>query len=115
MPFISIAHAELTKLGFKKGAGGQWYSPNESSDFHVHLIGMNRTPGYDPTTNPKAPEFLMVQKVELKVTQDHRWWGDIQDDGTFNFDPAKIAKWGLVNKRKATGLLEIVPGALIAS
>ena len=117
MPFINIPHADLRNLGFKKGSGGQWYQPNESSDFHVHLIGMNSAPGYDPTTNPGAPEVLMVKKVELKVSQSHRWWGEIQDDGTFKFDSTKIAgkEWGAVKRHKAAELLKIVPGALIAS
>ena len=113
MPYIDIAHADLTKLGFVKGAGGNWYAPNEDSDFHVHLIGTNRSPGYDPVKNPHPPEVYMVKKVELKVTQSNLWWGDIQTDGTFNFDPAKIAKWGLVNKRKAAELLKKVPHTLV--
>jgi len=117
MANIDIAHADLTdKYNFSKGAGaGNWYSPNESSDLHVHLIGMTKNPGYDPVKNPNPPPVLMVKKVELKVTQDHRWWGDIQADGTFKFDPAKISKWGVVNKSKAADLLKIVPGPLIAN
>ena len=113
--FKDVAHADLKALGFEKKAGGQWYAPNENSDFHVHLIGLNHSPGYDPVKNRNPPEFLTVKKVELKVTQDHRWWGDIQDDGTFNFDSAKIAKWGPVNKSKATELLKKVPPILVHS
>ena len=115
--FKDVAHADLKALGFEKKAAGQWYAPNENSDFHVHLIGLNHSPGYDPVKNRNPPEFLMVKQVELKVTQKNRWWGDIQDDGTFNFDPTKIAgkEWGAVKRHKAAELLKIVPGALIAS
>jgi len=117
MANIDIAHADLIgTYNFSKGAGaGNWYSPDESSDFHVHLIGLNKNPGYDPVTNPNPPQVLMVKRVELKVTEKHRWWGDIQTDGTFKFDPAKISQWGVVNKERAARLLKIVPGPLIAS
>ena len=115
--YIDIAHTDLTDIyNFSKGAGaGNWYSQNESSDVHVHLIGLTKNPGYDPVKNPNPPPVLAVKKVELKVTENHRWWGDIQPDGTFQFDSAKISKWGIVNRKKVTELLGLVPGPLIAS
>jgi hypothetical protein len=106
---IDITHADLIhKYKFAKGAGGHWYNPTEDSDFHVHLMGLNRSPGYDPVKNPNPPEVLTVKKVELKVTQKNRWWGDIQPDGRFRFAPTGISQWGAVNKRKAADLLKLV-------
>lgn len=115
MPNIDIKHTDLNRYHFVKGAGGQWYNPGEESDFHVHLIGTNRSPGYDPVKNPNPPEVLMVKKVELKVTQRNLWWGDIQPDGTFKFDVEKISGWGVVNKRKAAELLALVPPPLVSA
>ena len=116
MMTIQIPHAVLRgTYHFTKGAGGQWYSPNKDSDVHVHLIGKNWNPGYDPVNNPRAPEVLSVAEVELKVTQRNRWWGVPQVDGTFFFDPAVIAEWGLGSRRGAKDLMARVPAPLCAS
>jgi hypothetical protein len=114
MPVV-ISHNDLENTyKFKKGAGGQWYNPkaDANSDKHVHLVGTNSNPGYDPDKNPNAPGVLTVEKVEIKVDQTHRWWGDRQLNGTFLFKPAVITKWGVVNKAAANELLEKVPAPL---
>jgi hypothetical protein len=113
---IDITHADLiNKYKFTKDSGGQWYNPTEDGDFHVHLIGLNRSPGYDPVKNPNPPEVLTVKKVELKVTEKYRWWGDIQPDGRFIFAATKISRWGVVTKRKAATLLKLVPAQLTSA
>lgn len=112
MTFIDITHSDLrTRFNFVKGEGGQWYSPNEDSDYHVHLMGRNRSPGYDPVKNPNPPEVLTVQRIELKVSEKHRSFGTIQPDGRFLF--TLPTHWGVVNRRKAVDLMKLVPPQLM--
>ena len=108
---IEISHSDLKKAGFEKGQGAHWYNPKKSSDEHAHLMGTNTTPGYDPVTNKNPPEFLKVEKVEIKVSVKNRWWGDKQRDGTFAFKETTIKPWG-ADKTKAEALLAKVPAAL---
>jgi|SRR5262245_11767919 len=115
MANIEIPHTQLkATYHFSKAAGGQWYNPAGSSDHHVHLIGKNYSPGYDPVKNPRAPEVLSVEKVELKVDSSHQWWGEPQANGTFKFNETTISKWGITNKSAAKALLSSVPNLLVS-
>ncbi len=116
MTYIDIPCADLQgRYGFAKGAGaGNWYSPNQGSDNHVHLAGLTRNPGYDPVKNRHAPAVLAVKMVELKMDPGHRWFGDIQDDGTFMFDTAKISRWPYMMRRRMEELRQLVPAPLTA-
>lgn len=116
MTFIDIPCADLQgRYGFEKGAGaGNWYNPNDDSDTHVHLAGLTKNPGYNPSTNPNPPAVLAVKMVELKLDPEHRWFGVRQEDGTFLFDTAKIARWPYMMKRRVDQLMQFVPAPLTA-
>ncbi|MCF3946567.1 hypothetical protein AiwAL_09030 [Acidiphilium sp. AL] len=72
MPPGRISRLELEADNFHEGAGGQWYRDHnygnrDVGDNHTHLIGVMRTFGYDPVTNPRPPEILVVDRIEFKI------------------------------------------------